>query len=64
MASSALRLGVRGALFLLLVLYTVYAIGPLIWLATLSLRTTAEIDLAHYAWPEQAHWWKFGAAWV
>jgi multiple sugar transport system permease protein/raffinose/stachyose/melibiose transport system permease protein len=60
----AFRLGTRGALFVLLLLYTAYAIGPLVWLGALSLRTTAEIDLAHYAMPEQAHWWKFSKAWI
>jgi multiple sugar transport system permease protein/raffinose/stachyose/melibiose transport system permease protein len=54
----------RGALFVLLLAYTVFAIGPLVWLATLSLRTTAEIDVDHYAWPAQAQWWKFATAWT
>ncbi len=62
--AATLRLGTRSALFLLLVLYTVYAIGPLVWLAAMSLRTTAEIDLNHFALPEQAHWWKFASAWT
>lgn len=54
----------RALLFVLLLLYTAFAIGPLLWLATLSLRTTAEIDVDHYAWPATAHWGKFASAWL
>ena len=53
----------RPALFCILVLYTVYALGPMIWLAAMSLRTTAEINLSHYGMPEQFHWWKYRDAW-
>jgi multiple sugar transport system permease protein/raffinose/stachyose/melibiose transport system permease protein len=63
MESARIHAG-RGALFVLLLAYTAFAIGPLVWLATLSLRTTAEIDVDHYAWPEHAHWWKFATAWT
>lgn len=58
------RLSVRSALFILLVLYTAYAIGPLIWLGSMSLRTTSEIDSSHYALPNTFHWWKFHEAWA
>ena len=54
----------RAVLFALLVVYTTFAVGPLVWLATLSLRTTAEIDADHYAWPATAHWGKFASAWT
>jgi len=54
----------RWLLFGLLALYTAFAIGPVLWLASMSLRTTAEIDRAHYALPTTWHWWKFAAAWV
>jgi ABC-type glycerol-3-phosphate transport system permease component len=57
------RLTSRGMLFVVLALYTVYAVGPMIWLAAMSLRTTAEINLSHYALPSEFHWWKFGRAW-
>jgi ABC-type glycerol-3-phosphate transport system permease component len=53
----------RTALFCILALYTVYALGPMIWLAAMSLRTTAEINLSHYGMPEQLHWWKYRDAW-
>lgn len=62
--SSTTATAARGVLFALLLAYTAFAIGPLLWLATLSLRTTAEIDADHYAWPAQAHWWKFASAWT
>ena len=42
-------------------LYTVYAVGPMLWLAAMSLRTTTEIILDHYALPSELHWWNFGA---
>ncbi len=61
---SMTRLIGRWALFSLLVAYTVFALGPVLWLAAMSLRTTAEIDLAHYAFPKTFHWWKFYLAWV
>jgi ABC-type glycerol-3-phosphate transport system permease component len=62
-AVPALRRAGRALLFVLLLVYTAFAIGPLVWLATLSLRTTAEIDADHYAWPATAHWDKFASAW-
>lgn len=57
------RVTSRGALLFVLVLYTVYSIGPFIWLATMSLRTTTEINLDHYALPSELHWSKFIEAW-
>jgi multiple sugar transport system permease protein/raffinose/stachyose/melibiose transport system permease protein len=38
--------------------------GPLLWVATMSLRTTAEIFKDPYAWPSPAHWEKFADAWT
>jgi ABC-type glycerol-3-phosphate transport system permease component len=59
-----LRIAPRGLLLLLLVAYTIYAIGPFLWLATMSLRTTVEINLDHYAFPSTLNWWKYGAVWI
>ena len=59
-----LRIASRGFLLLLLGAYTVYAIGPFLWLGTMSLRTTLEINLDHYAFPSTFHWWKYGAVWI
>ncbi len=42
----------RAFLFVVVALYTAFAAGPFLWVATLSLRTTTEISLDHYAWPE------------
>jgi len=56
-------LATRGAVVVVLAIYTVYAIGPMVWLAIMSLRTTAEIGLNHYGLPETLHWWKYRAAW-
>jgi ABC-type glycerol-3-phosphate transport system permease component len=47
----------------LLALYTAFAAGPFLWVATMSVRTTTEISLDHYAWPTVWHWDKFPAAW-
>jgi len=57
------RLIGRCALFALLGVYTALVIGPVLWLASMSLRTTAEIDLGHYAFPQRFHWWKYYVAW-
>jgi ABC-type glycerol-3-phosphate transport system permease component len=57
------RLTSRGALLGVLTLYTIYAVGPMIWLAMMSLRTTSEINLNHYAPPSEFHWWKYPRAW-
>ena len=53
----------RAVLLVLVVLYTAFSAGPFLWVATMSLRTTSEIALDHYAWPEKLHWDKFPQAW-
>ena len=53
----------RAFLFVVVAVYTAFAAGPFLWVATLSLRTTSEISLDHYAWPEKLHWEKFPQAW-
>jgi multiple sugar transport system permease protein/raffinose/stachyose/melibiose transport system permease protein len=58
------RLLGRTAVMATLALYTIYSIGPMLWLATMSLRTTQEINLDHYGLPTVLHWWKFRSAWV
>jgi ABC-type glycerol-3-phosphate transport system permease component len=50
-------------LFAVLGLFTVFAAGPFLWVATMSVRTTTEISLDHYAWPAVWHWEKFPQAW-
>jgi ABC-type glycerol-3-phosphate transport system permease component len=54
----------RTPLLLFLVLYTFLTGGPLLWVASMSLRTTAEIFRSPYALPSQIHWQKFRDAWV
>src|SRR4029077_4087500 len=54
----------RAPLVLFVVLYTVVTGGPFLWVATMSLRTTAEIFKNPYALPIPAHWEKFGEAWT
>jgi len=53
----------KGVLFVVVVLYTAFAAGPFLWVATMALRTTSEITLDHYAWPTTLHWEKFPQAW-
>ncbi|MCL4745268.1 MAG: carbohydrate ABC transporter permease [Burkholderiaceae bacterium] len=53
----------RGLLLLVLAAYTAFAAGPFLWVATMSVRTTSEISLDHYAWPSTWHWEKFPQAW-
>ncbi|MDQ6620730.1 MAG: carbohydrate ABC transporter permease [Pseudomonadota bacterium] len=53
----------RALLFIVVVAYTAFAAGPFLWVATMSLRTTSEISLDHYAWPHTLHWEKFPQAW-
>jgi multiple sugar transport system permease protein/raffinose/stachyose/melibiose transport system permease protein len=56
---------VRGMpLALFALLYTVITGGPLLWVATMSLRTTAEIFRDPYGLPSPAHWGKFADAWT
>jgi len=45
-------------------LYTVVTGGPLLWVATMSLRTTAEIFKDPYGLPSPIHWEKFVDAWT
>ncbi|HET7097387.1 MAG TPA: carbohydrate ABC transporter permease [Casimicrobiaceae bacterium] len=54
----------RIPLFAFIALYTVITGGPLLWVTSMSLRTTAEIFKSPYAWPSPAHWEKFADAWV
>ncbi len=54
----------RVPLALFALIYTVVTGGPLIWVATMSLRTTAEIFRDPYGFPSPAHWGKFVDAWV
>ena len=49
---------------LFVILYTVVTGGPLLWVATMSLRTTAEIFKNPYGFPSPAHWEKFADAWT
>lgn len=63
-ALSLPRLAGRGALSGIIALYTFYALAPFVWLATMSVRTTGEISLNHYAWPKPFHWEQFRSAWV
>ena len=53
----------RAFLFIVVTLYTLFAAGPFVWVATMSVRTTTEISRDHYAWPEIWHWEKFPIAW-
>ena len=53
----------RALLLVVVLVYTAFAAGPFLWVATMSLRTTSEITLDHYAWPTPAHWDKFPQAW-
>ena len=54
----------RTALGVVIAAYTVYTLGPFLWLATMSVRTTGEISADHYAWPRPFHWEQFRIAWV
>lgn len=54
----------RLPLALVALLYTVVAGGPLLWVAMMSLRTTAEIFKSPYALPSPIHWDKFVDAWT
>ncbi len=56
---------VRSAPLLLFLLgYTVLTGGPFLWVASMSLRTTAEIFPNPYALPNHPHWEKFATAWI
>jgi len=53
----------RSILLLLLTGYTLFAAGPFVWAAMLSLRTTPEIHLDHFAFPDPARWENYANAW-
>lgn len=63
-ASPLPRLFSRSILAVVLGLYTIYTLGPFLWLASMSVRTTGEISADHYAWPRPFHWEQFRIAWV
>src|SRR2546427_12736782 len=54
----------RVPLVLFVLLYTLITGGPFLWVAAMSLRTTAEIFKAPYGLPPPAHWEKFVDAWT
>ncbi len=58
-----MRLVGRSLLLVALSLYTAFAAGPFVWTAMMSLRTTTEIHLSHFAFPDPVHWEKFPEAW-
>jgi ABC-type glycerol-3-phosphate transport system permease component len=58
------RLFGRGSLIAIIGVYTFYTLAPFVWLATMSVRTTGEISLDHYAWPKPFHWEQFRKAWI
>ena len=58
-----MRLVGRSLLLVVLCLYTAFAAGPFVWTAMMSLRTTTEIHLSHFAFPDPVHWEKFPEAW-
>ena len=54
----------RTPLLLFVIAYTMATGGPFLWVASMSLRTTAEIFKNPYAPPTPPHWGKFADAWV
>jgi multiple sugar transport system permease protein/raffinose/stachyose/melibiose transport system permease protein len=54
----------RTPLVLFLILYTIVAGGPFLWVMSMSLRTTPEIFDDPYALPVRLHWEKFASAWT
>jgi multiple sugar transport system permease protein/raffinose/stachyose/melibiose transport system permease protein len=54
----------RTPLLLFLLAYTVLTGGPFLWVASMSLRTTAEIFDNPYAPPSILHWQKYADAWT
>ncbi len=51
-------------LLIVLIVYTIVAGGPFLWVALLSVRTTPEIFDDRYALPTIWHWEKFAEAWT
>ena len=66
--AASLRLGFealrRLPLVSFVILYTAVTGGPLLWVAMMSLRTTAEIFKNPYGPPSPVHWEKFADAWT
>jgi ABC-type glycerol-3-phosphate transport system permease component len=66
--ATAMRLGLdqvrRLPLVVFVVIYTIVTGGPFLWVAVMSLRTTAEIFKNPYGAPSPAHWHKFVDAWT
>src|SRR5262249_34630494 len=64
----AVRAGLAQArrlpLAVFVVVYTLVTGGPLLWVASMSLRTTAEIFKNPYGLPSPPHWDKFADAWT
>src|SRR5438034_1417150 len=54
----------RVPLVVFVLLYTLVTGGPFLWVATMSLRTTAEIFRSPYGLPYPVHWEKFVDAWT
>src|SRR5215470_13004593 len=54
----------RAPLAAIALAYTAVAGGPLLWVAEMSLRTTAEIFRNPYGLPAPMHWEKFVDAWT
>src|SRR5439155_26371252 len=54
----------RLPLVLFVVVYTAVTGGPFLWVATMSLRTTAEIFKDPYGLPSPVHWEKSVDAWT
>jgi raffinose/stachyose/melibiose transport system permease protein len=52
------------ALLVVLAVFTMVIIGPVAWLAILSLRTTTEINANPYGLPEALHLFKYVEAWT
>ena len=63
MTAASLRLR-RTPLLVFVVCYTLLTGGPFLWVASMSLRTTAEILASPYALPSKVHWEKFPEAWI
>ncbi len=59
----AARVLTRAAVTLLIVLWTAFAAGPLLWVAMISLRSTGEFMRAPYALPEEWRFDKYATAW-
>jgi ABC-type glycerol-3-phosphate transport system permease component len=54
----------QAALLTVLSLYTALSGLPVLWVASMSLRTTSEISADPYGLPAPAHWGKYLSAWT